>query len=66
MNRCPYCGSHEIDIAPEHETADHETCFCDDCSWVGFEWELETGPDIRDEAGDIEYHRRVDEGSVAS
>jgi hypothetical protein len=46
---------------PERETADHETCFCGECGWTGFEHELDTDQDLADEAGDRKYHERVDE-----
>jgi transcription elongation factor Elf1 len=41
MMNCPYCGSGAIEIAPERATEDHETAFCSNCGWVGFEDELE-------------------------
>lgn len=58
---CPHCQSDDIRELPGTPT---RAVSCAECGWCGPRDHLVTDQDLADEAGDIEYHRRVDEGAA--
>ena len=64
---CPACGSSETEAAASSDyiPSDLPNARCAACGWQGYEEELLTAQDLRDNAGCDEFHRRQDEGRVA-
>ena len=58
---CPHCKSDDIRELPGIRT---RTVFCAECGWCGPRDHLVSEADAAADAGDGEYHRRVDEGRI--
>lgn len=59
---CPHCGADDIRDLPGIRT---RAVSCGECGWCGPREKLVSEQDLADDAGDREYHRRVDEGRAS-